>query len=323
MGVSLFFVLSGFVLSLPYFLGNREMGSGPEIKAFYLHRAWRLLPLFLFMAVVSYAFGMVSGTQSLKSLVLALTTGSMLTRGEFFPTINGPFWSLAVELWFSIAFPLVLLAVHRFGFRRVFILVVTASFLVRVPGAYFQFENIHANPLKDSVPARMDDFLVGMGVAYLYARRGLPSGTLSMFLGAVCCLVLSALAWDLRLQGRIPVVLTAILNNLTQAGCAGLIIVAIHPGSTFGRLISAWWLRILGAMCFSIYCWHSLLIRPAFIADPFDPIRMLEFWVILLLLSAFTFRFIEFAKTKSVRELFLLDGTGEGRSDQPSGIATR
>ena len=48
LGVNLFFILSGFVLSYPYFLQNRDFASAEEIKRYYIHRAKRLLPLYYF-----------------------------------------------------------------------------------------------------------------------------------------------------------------------------------------------------------------------------------------------------------------------------------
>src|SRR5580700_65219 len=45
-GVNLFFVLSGFVLFLPYAQHRRSMATLGDRLRFYRRRAWRLLPLF-------------------------------------------------------------------------------------------------------------------------------------------------------------------------------------------------------------------------------------------------------------------------------------
>jgi len=306
MGVSLFFILSGFVLAIPYLQGERQMHTRADAFIFYKHRALRLLPLFLFMSVVSYAFGMAIGQHNYRSLFLAVTTGSMLTRSEFFPTINGPFWSLAIEIWFSIAFPFVLWLIARVGFWRTVLFFLVLSVAVRLAGTHFEFIAIHQNPLKDSFIARTDDFLIGMAIAKLYVDGVRIKNSWLLVTVGIGCLLIAAVGWDLRLQGRIPVLLTAFLNNFTQAGFAAILLVAIQEKSALARAMSVWWLRILGAMCFSIYCWHGLLIRPAFLVDPFNPALILEFWCVLLVLAGFTYRYIEFPHTKSTRDLFLL-----------------
>src|SRR6266436_3965033 len=45
-GVNLFFVLSGFVLSLPFAAGDRPLGTTRDWLSFYRRRALRLMPLF-------------------------------------------------------------------------------------------------------------------------------------------------------------------------------------------------------------------------------------------------------------------------------------
>lgn len=98
MGVGLFFMLSGFVLALPYFLNARKMKTVSDFRGYYQNRAMRLLPLFVFMTIVSYLVGVARGFDYLWSLLLVLSTASMLTSSEFFPRINGSFWSLMVEI---------------------------------------------------------------------------------------------------------------------------------------------------------------------------------------------------------------------------------
>ena len=52
LGVNLFFILSGFVLYLPYASGRRTMARGEDYRRFYVHRFQRIMPLYyLFVAV--------------------------------------------------------------------------------------------------------------------------------------------------------------------------------------------------------------------------------------------------------------------------------
>jgi peptidoglycan/LPS O-acetylase OafA/YrhL len=305
MGVGLFFVLSGFVLSLPYFSGQRSM-EGNGIRTFYAHRANRLIPLFVFMAFIGYSFAMAAGRSEPLSLFLSLTTLTMFRMDvQFFPAINGAFWTLFVEIWFCVLFPFLVRWALRYGIRRVLMPVLVVAFAFRFAGAYVPFVNIHANPVKDFVLARMDDFFVGMVVAWFYAHGQLPRLRGAVLIG-IGCLLASAFLWDLRVQDKLPLFVVPFLNNFAQIGFAALLIAALSPETLTARVLSLYPLRILGVMCFSLYLWHVMLLRPSFHADPFSFTKQIEFWGTLLALSAFTFRYIEFPQVASVRKLFRL-----------------
>lgn len=305
MGVGLFFVLSGFVLSLPYFSGQRSMEGG-GMRTFYAHRANRLLPLFIFMAFVGYGFAMAAGRSEPLSLLLSLTTLTMFRMDvQFFPAINGAFWTLFVEIWFCVLFPFLVKWSLRYGIRRVLVPVLVVAFAFRLAGAYVPFINIHANPVKDFVFARMDDFFVGMVVAWFYAHGQLPRIRGAALIG-LGCLVASAFLWDLRVQDRLPIFVVPLLNNLAQIGFAAMLVTALSHDTFTAKILSLYPLRMLGVMCFSLYLWHVMLLRPAFYVNPFFFEKQVEFWGTLLVLSAFTYRYIEFPQVASVRKLFRL-----------------
>jgi peptidoglycan/LPS O-acetylase OafA/YrhL len=144
MGVSLFFILSGFVLSLPYTIGC--------FVGYLIHHA------------------------TLGSLLLALTTMSMFSADDFFPHVNGPFWTLMLEIWFSILLPALMIAAARFGYWRVFAAAAVTALIIRLVGTQLSFPDPHINPVKDSIPARIDDFVVGVVVAKLYSDGHLRGG---------------------------------------------------------------------------------------------------------------------------------------------------
>ena len=51
-GVNLFFLLSGFVLYLPYANGSRRVETWRDARGFYLRRLGRLMPLYYLAALV-------------------------------------------------------------------------------------------------------------------------------------------------------------------------------------------------------------------------------------------------------------------------------
>ena len=129
LGVDLFFVISGFVVSrvilaeidrLPH--GNTR-GWGNLLAAFYTRRAHRILPMaWLVLIVFSAALLPVWGDGAAWRYALA-TAGAAVTLWVnyflyWFPPEHystspfGPYWSLAIEEQFYLVYPLFLLAVR-------------------------------------------------------------------------------------------------------------------------------------------------------------------------------------------------------------------
>jgi len=306
MGVSLFFILSGFVLSLPYFAGKRSMVSGDDVTNFYIRRANRLMPLFLIAAALCCVVVSRGGDLKIKSLLLTISTLSMFTRSEFFPTINGPFWSVGLEIWFSLLFPLILFSALRFGLYRIAIAVFCLSIIARFAGANFAFMNVHVNPVKDSVIARIDDFVVGVLLASLYAKGRFNRMPSWCGMTGVAVVLLACYLWDRRLYHGISAINTVYFNNLSQVGFALIIAVCLNGSGALASVIRLWPLRILGAMCYSLYCWHALLVSGGMAQNPFSVLEMAKYWFLLLGLSFLSYRYIEFPRTSSWRELLRL-----------------
>ena len=310
MGVSFFFVLSGFVLALPYFTGKRSILSQGEIKRYYLHRANRLLPLFVFVTFVSLAFYIHKGEiGKYRDVLMMLSTTSMFSNTFFFPSINPAFWSLMVEIWFSIALPAVLISINKFGIKRTAAAILVTALALRIGGSYYEFGMVIINPVKDFFIARCDDFMAGMIVCYLYVNGKLPNKPKSCLIIGIILVACAALTWDLITLEKIPRVIGAFTNIFASVGFSLVLVAALKSKSWLSKFFSMWWLRLLGAMCFSIYCWHLLVVSQPLLENPGKLKIEMQFWITLLLLSAFTYRYIECAKEVSAKKVFMLDSS--------------
>lgn len=106
-GVLLFFVLSGFLLFLPYAKSLLFDSSWPSARSFYLRRAFRIIPayyvsLFLIILLLQPQY---LRWDHLQDLLLFLTFFMDSTK-ETFRVINGPYWTLAIEWQFYMLLPL-------------------------------------------------------------------------------------------------------------------------------------------------------------------------------------------------------------------------
>lgn len=151
-GIVLFFVLSGFLLFLPYARALLFQDAWPSVRVFYLKRIFRIWPgYYLVLAVMILLF-------SRKYLQLdhwpqlgLFLTFFMDSSQQTWQQIDGPFWTLAVEWqfylllpWIAYAFSLVVRRLARFPRQRLMVVllccgaVIVLSLLVRGFGLAYQ-----------------------------------------------------------------------------------------------------------------------------------------------------------------------------------------
>ena len=133
--VSWFFIVSGFILSYTY----PTLDTAQDYRRFYLHRIIRIYPVYLLAIVVSSLFVSINylalgdeffrevnrplelihdlpeqkeagffALATLRHLVFAQSVGGIETLKLVF---NGPLWSIVLEIYFYLAFPLLLLII--------------------------------------------------------------------------------------------------------------------------------------------------------------------------------------------------------------------
>lgn len=104
-GVTLFFVLSGFLLFMPYVKATLFESQQPSTWRFYLRRALRIIPAYYFSLglLILLTHPEYLQPNHLPDLGLFLTL--LMNTPSTFMKINGPYWTLAIEWQFYLILP--------------------------------------------------------------------------------------------------------------------------------------------------------------------------------------------------------------------------
>ncbi|ADU30329.1 acyltransferase family protein [Evansella cellulosilytica] len=123
-GVSVFFVLSGFLLALPFWKSYLVGGKFLDMKHYVFRRAVRIVPGFyaaFFVSVLLAYIWQVETEFSIARLITGLTFTSGFHYTTFFPSeLNGPLWSISFEVFSYLLMPIFMLGLFYLGKKRSF-----------------------------------------------------------------------------------------------------------------------------------------------------------------------------------------------------------
>lgn len=262
-GVSLFLVLSGFCLYLPV---ARKAGQGFSARRFFVRRAKRLLPAYyaslaLVLIVTVIAAGRLGFAHLSASDLAAQAAAHVTMTHSLFPssfyTLNGAYWSLALEWQLYLGLPLLILGVRRFGLARTVAAVFAVNIVYRLALAAAIATHAVAGDslmatavLPNLLPGRWAEFALGMVAANLHA-----TGQVS--------------AWASRLRfAVIPVVPLALLtvggpltHILFGIVFFTLLCVVLSGSNVVSRVFSWRPLVVVGVMSYSVYLVHQPMVQ--------------------------------------------------------------
>jgi peptidoglycan/LPS O-acetylase OafA/YrhL len=277
LGVDIFFVLSGFLITA--LLTNEWTRSGRiSFGKFYMRRALRLLPALILLVIVC-DFVMVTiarlywqpeafvpvvfGMAYAALAALFYVANWVMISGQTL-WILGHTWSLSIEEQFYLLWPLCLLALLRWIRRRGLILTllvsgIAASLLVRVSLVRAQAP---VTRLFFGLDTRFDELLVGCIVGVLASWSLLPTAQRARRIlsasAAVGAAVLAVLLW--RAGWKEPVMMQGGLT--VAAASAGVLIADIlaRPSGWLARALGRQPLVGIGRISYGLYLWHFPIV---------------------------------------------------------------
>lgn len=115
-GVSLFFVLSGCLLSLPFWNSFLHEQPIPNLRFYAVNRAARIIPAYWFNLLFCTIFALWVFGESINwwRLISGLLFINSYHYSSFFPAeINGPLWSIGLEVSCYVLLPVVLIMIIK------------------------------------------------------------------------------------------------------------------------------------------------------------------------------------------------------------------
>ena len=272
MGVDLFFVLSGFLITTLLLQEHAATGR-VSLRSFYRRRVLRLAPALVVVValtpVVLWTLGDDRLGQTLRSVPSALfyvmnwqeaagASGGMLSMT----------WSLAIEEQFYLLWPPVLVALLNAGRRRLAVVIAGAvvGYAWVARPLFLYGSDFLSNRAYFATDTRADGLMLGCLLALvlpaLRARSLAVAAPAAGLLLAV--MVLSPFPAGLVLVGFLGLV------NLAATACVALVVVA--PRCGLARLLRWKPLVEVGRRSYGIYLWHGLTILIGRAAYPDHPV---------------------------------------------------
>jgi peptidoglycan/LPS O-acetylase OafA/YrhL len=267
--VDVLFVLSAFLLTLPYARAAIDRGSHQSAGQFLFRRAVRILPLYWIAVLVVWACRNPALPGDWRDLVEHLTFTHVFDRERIFYTL-GPAWSMCLEIFFYglLVFlgPLAYRLAGRLATRRsrVVALAVGCLVLYAVPVAwnnvaYFVFHEPFNNwPVYFGPQARFGAFALGMLLSVVVAaRRSAPllQGVWPAVVRLAALAVIIGAAWLDRPNswGQIA------YHDIAAIGWVLLLASTVSgsPDQTWSRALSRRSLAWVGLISYSVYIWHE------------------------------------------------------------------
>lgn len=312
--VTFFYVLSGFILTYVY--AAADFSRRGSVRAFLFARIGRLAPAYYLALLIALPFylGEALSEDDLPLDELLLHMALVLTALQaWWPDAavvwNPPAWSMSVEWFFYLLFPLALVATRRLPAT------------VMLPGALVVVAAVSAfrlwvmDPLADEEPEEwanlaaffplfhLPQFLFGMALGRVHALGPKPSPALAAGLFAAGLVGLMILFMDLdELPGHIR-------SNAVLVVFFGLLIYGAAAGGHFAyRALSPAPLVFLGNASYAIYALHEPL---ALWWDRYGPAAYdlrLPVWIdfplyagLVIALAGLCYRFIETPLRRRIR----------------------
>jgi peptidoglycan/LPS O-acetylase OafA/YrhL len=249
-GVPMFFVISGFILGLPFAKQYLNGAKPVNLRRYFIRRVTRLEPPYLISLLLFFLLKMLGGRGSFANLLPHFLASSLYLHNFVYwapSEINIVAWSLEIEVQFYVLAPILAL-VFKLGNRllRLALLFAAIAGFASMSGYGASHPIINLSLLGNG-----QYFLAGFLLAEVIAADGISSPSASRWDW------IGGLAWGTffwSLGSRSP------LYSFVSPFLMAMMYLAVMRSLVFKWLFTRSVIVVAGGMCYSIYLVHNYLI---------------------------------------------------------------
>lgn len=171
LGVSFFFILSGFILAYNY--KSKFLLKQTDSIKFWIARVARICPLYFLTFLISIPVSLNFLINAKILTVVSVTFSHLLILQSFIPfkvfyfNFNSPSWSISNEMFFYLLFPFLIFIFYKVKKKFLFLI-----YILLIPSTFWINESVHAllyiNPF-----FRVIDFILGIFLYDLFLKISL------------------------------------------------------------------------------------------------------------------------------------------------------
>ena len=285
-GVTLFFLLSGFLLYRPWARAAMTATAGPALGTYALRRSVRILPAYWVMVICVLL--LLPEIQPVRWQAWAVHLGLLQIYIPGF-TLEGltQTWSLATEVAFYALLPLLAWIAGRrhrgdpSASARRQLLVLAACFVVALAYTVLRAAGVFGGSLITGywIPGFIDWFALGMAAAIIQVRLTLPGAPQWMWsvrqvaqatpwclviAGSLFAIAATPLAGPLTFDPAQPSAL--VMKHLLYGAIAAFLLLPgflgrWDDGSTWARVLRNPIVVYLGVVSYGVFLWHLVILR--------------------------------------------------------------
>ena len=265
LGVLIFFVLSGFLITWLLLRENDERGA-VSLRKFYIRRSLRIFPAFYCYAAVLFGVILIRHT----TWVPMQTLSALLYCSNYYQALNGDpntgfshTWSLAIEEQFYLLWPMAFLAL-RGNYKRM------SGFLAGAIGVIWVYREVlifvfrvNQGYIYEAFDTRADHLLMGCLLAVALRAKLVPRfwswitggpWAAAVTAGLLALSNLGEAAYGHQYRDSVSFIVNPILTAIWIPQ-----LIALRHSALWGWMNWAW-IRFLGRISYSVYLYQQLLM---------------------------------------------------------------
>ena len=278
-GVDIFFVLSGFLIT-SLLISEYDRYGSVSLKNFYMRRVLRLAPalivLLLVFCLASFLFlrGPKANSNYIDSLISLFYLSNWARAFSLHPPdYLGHTWSLSIEEQFYIVWPILLLIFLRFfNSRKLIVLIaISIALLAWILRVYLYIKGATMERLYNGLDTRADALMVGcaIGVAYssgIFNKKDfkLILSRIIVFLSPISVLILLFLFTCAKPDSYGSYMSQFGFFTVELLTATIVIDIMVNKVSFIKRILATKVLVWIGTISYGLYLWHYPIYRVMF-----------------------------------------------------------